>query len=62
MQKHVKKRIGQFAYFEKVLEPEDFLVFAGAPQVGTHVDHYGMPQWPACVKAGVGQPRGAALA
>ncbi|MFE7094394.1 hypothetical protein [Streptomyces erythrochromogenes] len=41
IQKHVKKRIDQFAYFEEVLEPEDFLVFAGAPQIGTHTDRYG---------------------
>ncbi|MFJ9547295.1 hypothetical protein [Streptomyces erythrochromogenes] len=58
IQKHVKKRIDQFAYCEEVLDPEDFLVFAGAPRIGTHVDHYGMPQWPACVEAALGRLRG----
>ncbi|MFJ3575881.1 hypothetical protein [Streptomyces rubiginosohelvolus] len=58
IQKHVKKRIDQFTYFEEMLEPDDFLVFAGAPQIGTHTDHYGMPQWPSCVEAALRRLRG----
>ncbi|MFJ3616210.1 hypothetical protein [Streptomyces hydrogenans] len=58
IQKHVKKRIDQLAYVEEEVGPEDFLVFAGAPQIGTHVDHYGMPLWPACVEAALLRLRG----
>ncbi|MHB9864582.1 hypothetical protein [Streptomyces sp. YIM S03343] len=51
IKKQVKQRIDMFRHFEKRLPPEDFLVFAGAPRIGTHDDHYGMPKWPACVEA-----------
>ncbi|PWG15566.1 hypothetical protein DF268_01415 [Streptomyces sp. V2] len=58
IKKEVKFRIGFLRYWEKRLSPEDFLVFVGAPQLGTHADHYGMPKWPACVEAAVRRLRG----
>ena len=38
IQKHAKMRIGQFTSVEEMLEPEDFLVFAAAPQIGTSLE------------------------
>ncbi|MFE9686639.1 hypothetical protein [Streptomyces sp. NPDC006285] len=58
IKKQVKQRIDMFRHFEKSLPPDDFLVFAGAPRIGTHDDHYGMPKWPACVEAAVRRLRG----
>lgn len=54
----MKQRIDMFRHFEKILPADDFLVFAGAPRIGTHDDHYGMPKWPACVDAAIRRLRG----
>ncbi|MGI5405193.1 hypothetical protein ACQEV9_00205 [Streptomyces chartreusis] len=58
IKKHVKQRIDMFTHFAKQLQPDDFLLFAGAPRIGTHDDHYGMPKWPACVEAAVRRLQG----
>ncbi|MFE6164264.1 hypothetical protein ACFQ7F_35700 [Streptomyces sp. NPDC056486] len=58
IKKQVKQRIDMFRHFEKILPPDDFLVFAGAPRIGTHDDHYGMPKWSACVDAAIHRLRG----
>ncbi|MBB5938946.1 hypothetical protein [Streptomyces zagrosensis] len=58
IKKQVKQRIDMFRHFEKILPADDFLVFAGAPRIGTHDDHYGMPKWPACVDAAIPRLRG----
>jgi hypothetical protein len=58
IKKHVKQRIGMLRHFERILRPDDFLVFVGAPQIGTRDDHYGMPKWPACVDAAMRRLRG----
>lgn len=58
IKKHVRHHIGMLAHFERRLPPEDFLLFAGAPRIGTHVDHYGMPRWPACVEAAMSRLHG----
>jgi hypothetical protein len=58
IKKHVKQRIDTFSHFERRLPPDDFLVFAGAPRIGTHDDHYGMPKWSACVEAAIRRMRG----
>ncbi|MCL6302969.1 hypothetical protein [Streptomyces kronopolitis] len=57
IKKQVKQRIDMFRHFERILPPDDFLVFAGAPRIGTH-DHYGMPKWAACVDAAIRWLRG----
>nr|WP_239146351.1 hypothetical protein [Streptomyces sp. SID10815] len=59
IKKHVKQRIDFFAHYEKKLTPDDFLVLAFCSQaLMSHVDHYGMPKWPACVEAAVLRLRG----
>ncbi|MFI8834906.1 hypothetical protein ACIGPN_28335 [Streptomyces afghaniensis] len=58
IKKQVKQRIDMFRHFEKRLPPDDFLLFAGSPRIGTHDDHYGMPKWPACVEAAMRRLRG----
>ncbi|MFD9322404.1 hypothetical protein ACFWDQ_32960 [Streptomyces sp. NPDC060053] len=58
IKKHVKQHINMLAHFKRRLPSEDFLLFAGAPRIGTHVDHYGMPRWPACVEAAMSRLRG----
>ncbi|MFG2761494.1 hypothetical protein [Streptomyces wuyuanensis] len=58
IQKQVRKRIDQFAHIEEMLEPDNFLVFAAAPQIGTPIDHYGMPRWPSFVEAALRRLRG----
>ncbi|GAA2974898.1 hypothetical protein [Streptomyces enissocaesilis] len=58
IKKQVKQRIDMFRHFEKRLPPDDFLVFAGAPRIGTCDGHCGMPKWPACVEAAMRRLRG----
>lgn len=58
IKKHVKQRINMLLHFRGQLSPDDFLVFAAAPQIGTHVDHFGMPKWPACVDLAIRRLRG----
>ncbi|MFC8131349.1 hypothetical protein [Streptomyces sp. NPDC057302] len=58
IKKQVKQYIDMFRHFEKRLPPDDFLVFAGAPRIGTSSRHYGMPKWPACVEAAMRRLRG----
>ncbi|ALP00197.1 hypothetical protein SHL15_9281 [Streptomyces hygroscopicus subsp. limoneus] len=54
----MKQRTDMFRHFETQLPPDDFLLFAAAPRIGTHDDHYGMPKWPACVEAAMRRLRG----
>ncbi|WP_405616796.1 hypothetical protein [Streptomyces sp. NBC_00076] len=58
IKKHVKRRIDTLMHFEEQLPHDDFLIFMAAPQLGTHDDHFGMPRWPACVKAAIRRLRG----
>lgn len=58
IKKQAKQYIDMFRHFEKRLPPDDFLLFAGAPRIGTNSRHYGMPKWPACVEAAMRRLRG----
>lgn len=58
IKKHVKRRIDVLMHIEEELSPDDFLVLAAAPQIGTHDDHFGMPRWPIRVQAAVSRLRG----
>ncbi|MGW1729225.1 hypothetical protein ACWCQK_41145 [Streptomyces sp. NPDC002306] len=51
--KHVKQRTNVLMHFEDDLSSDDFLLFIAAPQLGTHDDHFGMPKWPASVRAAI---------
>jgi hypothetical protein len=58
IKKHVKRRIDTLMYFERRLSGDDFLIFVASPGLGSRDDHFGMPKWPACVKAAIGRLRG----
>jgi hypothetical protein len=58
IKKHVKRRIDTLLHFERRLPRDDFLIFVAVPGLGARDDHFGMPKWPACVKAAVSRLRG----